>query len=138
MHKAYVALGSNLNDPRAQVLCAMDAIDHIEGCRVIKRSQLYITKPVGYLNQPDFINAVVELQTSLAPLDLLQALQGIEQHQGRVREFKNGPRTIDLDLILYENIVMETQHLTLPHPRMHERDFVLNPLEEINPTWRDL
>lgn len=130
-HKAYVALGSNLEDPHQQVLTAMEAIDALPGCSVTKRSSLYVTQPVGYLDQPDFVNAVVEILTSLDPLELLHALQGIEAAQGRVRAFKNGPRTIDCDLILYEDCVMNTEELVLPHPRMHERDFVLRPLEEI-------
>jgi 2-amino-4-hydroxy-6-hydroxymethyldihydropteridine diphosphokinase len=130
-HKAYVALGSNLDHPHQQVLTAMEAIDALPGCSVVKRSSLYVTKPVGYLDQPDFVNAVIELSTTLPPLDLLHALQSIEQAQGRIREFKNGPRTIDCDLILYEDCVMNTDELVLPHPRMHERDFVLKPLAEI-------
>lgn len=131
MHKAYIALGSNLDNPREQVLHAMNAIHAIEHCEVVKRSSLYITKPVGYLDQPDFINAVVEVKTTLKPLALLHALQKIEQAQGRVREFKNGPRTIDLDLILFDDVVMNTDELILPHPRMHEREFVLEPLREL-------
>jgi len=130
-HKAYIALGSNLDHPHQQVLTAMDAIHAIDGCNVLKRSKLYETKPVGYLHQPDFINAVVEIETTLSPLDLLHALQQIEKNQGRVREFKNGPRTIDLDLILFGDVVMNTDELVLPHPRMHEREFVMIPLREI-------
>lgn len=132
-HNAFIALGSNLDNPRAQVLSAMDAIHAIPGCCVIKRSSLYETAPVGYVDQPNFINAVVKIETNLTPLDLLHALQHIEISQGRVRTIKNGPRTIDCDLICYDDIVMKTEELTLPHPRMHERDFVLIPLKEIEP-----
>ena len=94
-------------------------------------SSLYLSKPWGYLDQPDFINAVIKIETTLAPLELLHALQTIELAQGRIRTIKNGPRTIDLDLILYEGVVMNSEELTLPHPRMQEREFVMGPLKEI-------
>ncbi len=131
MNNAYIALGSNLNDPEQQVLTAIDLIHALPGCMVIKRSSLHLTSPVGYLDQPDFINAVIQIKTLLPPLALLHALQRIELAQGRIRTLKNGPRTIDLDLILYEGIEMNTEELTLPHPRMHEREFVMKPLKEI-------
>lgn len=132
-HNAFIALGSNLDNPRAQVLLAMDTIDQLPGCQVLKRSTLHETAPVGYLDQPNFINAVISIETSLSPHELLHALQNIEQAQGRVRTLKNGPRTIDLDLILYDDLTLHTEELILPHPRMHERDFVMLPLAEIHP-----
>jgi 2-amino-4-hydroxy-6-hydroxymethyldihydropteridine diphosphokinase len=135
---AFIALGSNLDSPRQQVLLAMEKINTIPGCRVIKRSSLYETAPVGYVDQPHFINAVIKIETELSPLDLLHALQQIEMDQGRTRTIKNGPRIIDCDLILYSTINMQTEELTLPHPRMLERDFVLQPLAEIEPSWREV
>jgi 2-amino-4-hydroxy-6-hydroxymethyldihydropteridine diphosphokinase len=133
---AYIALGSNLDDPVQQVRMAIDAITVIAGCRLIKSSSLYTTAPQGYTEQPDFINAVVKIETSLSPLALWQALQAIEQAQKRVRVFKNGPRTIDCDLLTYDTITMNTEALILPHPRMLERDFVMKPLLEIDPEWK--
>jgi 2-amino-4-hydroxy-6-hydroxymethyldihydropteridine diphosphokinase len=134
---AFIALGSNLDNPHQQVLLAMEKINNIPTCRVIKRSSLYETAPVGYIDQPNFINAVIKIETELSPLDLLHALQQIEMDQGRIRTIKNGPRTIDCDLILYSNINLESEELILPHPRMLERDFVLQPLAEIEPSWRE-
>lgn len=131
----FIALGSNLEDPTKQVLQAMDAIHQIPHCKVLARSSLYTTAPEGYANQPDFINAVVKVETSLTPVDLLHALQSVEQSQKRVRAFKNGPRTIDCDMLSYDDIVLNTEELILPHPRMLARDFVMKPLLEIEPQW---
>lgn len=132
-HQAYIALGSNLDNPRKQILTAVNAINALPDCEVVQCSSLYETEPVGYLDQPNFINAVLEARTSLSPLALLHALQSIELQQGRLRSIKNGPRTLDLDLILYENVEILSEELVLPHPRMHERGFVLIPLYEIAP-----
>lgn len=132
---AFIALGSNLDEPRQQVLQAMDEIHALPDCRVIKRSSLYETAPVGFADQPNFINAVIKVETRLSPLELLHALQTIEIHHGRIRTIKNGPRTLDCDLILYSTVRMSTEELILPHPRMHEREFVLQPLAEIEPEW---
>jgi 2-amino-4-hydroxy-6-hydroxymethyldihydropteridine diphosphokinase len=132
---AFIALGSNLDNPRQQVLSAMDEIQTIPHCRVLRRSTLYETEPVGFLDQPQFINAVIKIETHLSPLELLHALQKIELSHGRIRTIKNGPRTLDCDLILYSDITLSSDELTLPHPRMHEREFVLQPLAEIEPTW---
>jgi len=133
MHRAYVALGSNLAQPEAQVNQAFDALARLPDSRLVARSSLYRSAPVGYADQPDFINAVARIETQLAPHDLLQSLLGIEQEFGRVREFRNAPRTLDLDLLLYDDIHFHEPGLTLPHPRMHERAFVLLPLLEIDP-----
>jgi len=133
MHRAYVALGSNLAQPEAQVNQAFDALARLPDSRLVARSSLYRSAPVGYADQPDFINAVAQIETRLAPHDLLQSLLGIEQEFGRVREFRNAPRTLDLDLLLYDDIHFHEPGLTLPHPRMHERAFVLLPLLEIDP-----
>jgi 2-amino-4-hydroxy-6-hydroxymethyldihydropteridine diphosphokinase len=130
---AYVALGSNLGDPRQQVLDAMVALADLPGTRVLQRSALYRTPPWGLLQQPPFVNAVVELDTALAPPALLQALFAIEQRAGRVRTGRYGPRTLDLDLLHVDGARMDQPQLTLPHPRLAERAFVLLPLNEIAP-----
>lgn len=136
MHNAYISIGSNIENPKQQVTTAIDSINKIPGCIVIKHSSLYQTKPVGYLDQPDFINAVVHINTTLSPIELLHGLQKIEQQQKRVRLIKNGPRTIDCDLLTYDQVTLSTDELILPHPRMYERDFVMRPLLEIEPDWR--
>lgn len=133
LHRAYVALGSNLAQPEAQVNQAFDALARLPDSHLVARSSLYRSAPVGYADQPDFINAVARIETRLAPHDLLQSLLGIELECGRVREFRNAPRTLDLDLLLYEDLQFHEPGLTLPHPRMHERAFVLLPLLEIDP-----
>jgi 2-amino-4-hydroxy-6-hydroxymethyldihydropteridine diphosphokinase len=130
---AFVALGSNLDHPAAQVRQAMAELEALPGTRVLRRSSLYRTAPVGKLDQPDFINAVVQIETSLAPADLLAGLLAIEQRHGRQRGGRNGPRTLDLDLLLYGEQVIDQPGLQVPHPRMHERAFVLVPLGEIAP-----
>jgi len=103
------------------------------GVRLLRASSLYRTAPVGYDNQPDFINAVAEITTDLAPLLLLRSLLALETAHGRERPFPNAPRVLDLDLLLYDDLSMHTPELTLPHPRMHSRGFVLLPLAEIAP-----
>ena len=130
---AFVALGSNLDDPRKHVLQAMDELSKLPGTQVLRRSSLYRTAPVGEPDQPDFINAVVQLDTALDPLELLDGLLAIERRHGRVRSRRNAPRTLDLDLLLYDDRTFDTPGLQLPHPRMHERAFVLLPLTEIAP-----
>lgn len=136
MSLAYVALGSNLGHPRQQVLDAMDALAQLPGTRVLQRSSLYRTPPWGVLDQPSFINAVVELDTALLPRDLLNALLDIEQRAGRVRAQRNGPRTLDLDLLHVDGVQLDDPQLTLPHPRLLERAFVLLPLCDIAPNLR--
>ncbi len=131
MNTAYIALGSNLQDPRRQVLKAMDELDYVPYTRVMAKSSLYQTKPVGLQDQPDFINAVVRVRTQLAPLALLQECLELERQHGRVRRERWGPRTLDLDILLYGDLTLELPELTLPHPRLHEREFVLKPLAEV-------
>jgi 2-amino-4-hydroxy-6-hydroxymethyldihydropteridine diphosphokinase len=131
--RAYIALGSNLADPENQVEHAIQAIAKSTDMQLTKQSSLYRTAPVGYDNQPDFINAVIEIKTNLSPLDLLHRLFGIENIQGRERTFPNAPRVLDLDLLMYDQVQMETGELNLPHPRMHERGFVMLPFAEIAP-----
>lgn len=133
MTLAYVALGSNLGNPRRQLLDAMDALANLPDTRLLQRSSLYRTPPWGVLQQPPFINAAVELDTGLSPHVLLDALLAIEQQAGRVRAERNGPRTLDLDLLHVDGVQLDDTRLTLPHPRMAERAFVLLPLRDIAP-----
>lgn len=133
---AYVALGSNLSDPVVQVRAGMVALATLPDTRVDRCSGLYRTAPVGpVVDQPDFINAACRLMTRLAPSALLAALLALEARQGRVRTQvpAGGPRILDLDLLLYDDQVLEAPGLSLPHPRLHERAFVLYPLAEIDP-----
>ena len=132
-HVAFVGLGSNLADPAVQVSQALDALDSLPQTRVLRRSSLYRSAPVGYLDQPDFINAVAQVETELAPHALLDTLLALEQECGRTREFRNAPRTLDLDVLLYDDLVHHEHGLTIPHPQMHLRAFVLQPLLEIAP-----
>ena len=133
MHLAYVALGANLDDPVAQVRAAFEALRHLPQSRLTRTSSLYRTAPVGVHGQPDFINAVAQLETDLDAAALLDALLAIEASFGRRRDFHLAPRTLDLDLLLFDDAVIDTPRLTLPHPRMHLRAFVLAPLLEIAP-----
>ena len=130
---AFIALGSNLSDPAAQVNSGFAALAVLPASRVIARSSLYRSAPVGYADQPDFINAVAAIETTLAPRALLEALFAIERRHDRVREFPNAPRTLDLDVLLYGDLQLHERGLTIPHPRMHELAFVLLPLAEIAP-----
>ena len=130
---AYIALGSNLADPKNQVEQAIYTFAKSTDMQLTKKSSLYSTAPVGYDNQPDFINAVIEIKTNLSPLELLHHLFEIENKQGRERPFPNAPRVLDLDLLMYDQVQMETGELNLPHPRMHERGFVMLPFAEIAP-----
>lgn len=132
-HRAFIALGSNLQDPVHQVNQGFELLLQLPETQLVQRSSLYRTAPVGYDNQPDFINAVAEVDTELSPLELLRALLAAETRQGRERPFPNAPRVLDLDLLLYDELSMHTPELTLPHPRMQERGFVLLPLAEIAP-----
>ncbi len=132
MTTAFVAIGGNLGDARATVLRAMDDLATLSGTRVIARSSLYRSAPVDATG-PDFINAVVAIDTALAPHELLAGLQRLEQAAGRERPYRNAPRTLDLDLLLHGDQVLDTPTLTLPHPRMAQRAFVLLPLAEIAP-----
>ncbi len=131
MSRAVIALGSNLENPVQQVEAALAAIAELPGVALLRRSSCYQTAPVGYADQPDFINAVCEVETTLAPQALLAALLEVEQAFGRVRTFRNAPRVLDLDLLLVEGVVLDTAFLTLPHPRMHQRAFVMLPLAEM-------
>ena len=130
--KAYLGIGTNLGDKIRNLRDAISALNLLPLTKVADCSDVYETDPVGYDNQEDFLNIVVEIETSLNSDSLLGAALGIEAGLGRVRTIKNGPRIIDIDLLLYENEVKNTEALILPHPRMMERDFVLVPLLDLN------
>lgn len=130
---SYVALGSNLGDREKNLKEALKHIAALPETKAIKSSSIYETEPVGEPKQRPFYNAVVKIETSLAPERLLQKLQEIEKAFGRVRKEKWGPRTLDLDILLYEQQIIATDKLTIPHPLMAERAFVLEPLAEIDP-----
>ncbi|MAC46193.1 2-amino-4-hydroxy-6-hydroxymethyldihydropteridine diphosphokinase [Oceanospirillum beijerinckii] len=132
-HIAYIGLGSNLENPVQQLLTALTELDQLDQCQLIAQSSLYSSKPVGPQDQPDFVNAVAKLQTELTPLVLLDRLQALEQSHRRIRERHWGPRTLDLDLLLYDDDFITNPRLTVPHAHMHERGFVLLPLQEISP-----
>jgi len=130
--RAYIGLGANLGELRATLLAALDRLDALPGTRVAAASGAYRSAPVD-AGGPDFLNAVAALDTTLAPEALLDALQAIEQAHGRQRPYRNAPRTLDLDLLLYAELPLQTPRLSLPHPRLHERAFVLLPLLELEP-----
>ncbi|WP_257296211.1 2-amino-4-hydroxy-6-hydroxymethyldihydropteridine diphosphokinase [Endozoicomonas sp. YOMI1] len=130
---AYVALGSNLEQPGLQLQRAVDDIDSVPQMTVSACSRLYRSDPVGPPGQPDYCNAVVAVNTTLAPLRLLDALQSIENAHGRVRSVRWGPRTLDLDIILFGNRRIESERLTVPHYQMQVRNFVLCPLLDVAP-----
>lgn len=132
MRGVYVGLGSNLDQPRAQIESALAAIAALPGTAIVARSPLYATAPWGYAEQPDFVNAVVELDTALPPRELLEALLAIERAAGRDRSGERyGPRRIDLDLLLHGDAALRESGLELPHPRIAQRAFVLVPLAAI-------
>jgi 2-amino-4-hydroxy-6-hydroxymethyldihydropteridine diphosphokinase len=135
MALAYIGLGSNLEDPLAQVTRAFDELAAIAGTVLVARSAIYSSRPVGP-EQPDFINAAALLDTQLAPLALLDALQAIEQAHRRVRIQHWGPRTLDLDLLLYDDHTIQHERLNVPHPYLTQRSFVLYPLADIAPNLR--
>lgn len=131
--QAFIALGSNLEQPVQQVQQALQALATLPESRLLAHSSLYVTAPVGYDDQPDFINAVAWIETEYSAPHLLAKLFEIEDQFGRARSFRNAPRILDLDLLLYSDIVLNSPELIVPHPRLHERAFVLVPLAEIAP-----
>ena len=132
MAQAYIGLGANLGDAHATLQQALADLAYTPGVSDIKASGLYRTAPVDS-DGPDYLNAVVSLQTSLDPLTLLRSLQAIEQIHGRQRPYRNAPRTLDLDLLWFDDTTINEPDLIVPHPRMHERAFVLAPLQELAP-----
>jgi 2-amino-4-hydroxy-6-hydroxymethyldihydropteridine diphosphokinase len=145
LHIAYIGLGSNLDQPASQLQRAFVDLDKLPGTSLVVRSSLYRSAPMecpdvsdmsGHADitgQPDFVNAVAKIATSLSPQALLQALLKIEHQHGRERTFRNAPRTLDLDVLLYDDMQLHEEGLTIPHPQMHRRAFVLQPLLEIAP-----
>ena len=131
--QAYIGLGSNLDEPRAQLDRAVVALRQTPGVNVRRVSSIYRTAPWGDTDQPAFLNAVVHIDTSLSPMQLLTELRRIEAAAGRRRVRRWGPRTLDLDLLIFDGTVSDTEELQLPHPRMHARAFVLVPLAELAP-----
>lgn len=134
LRPVHLGLGSNLGDRRAHLRAALERLSDI--ARIDAISGVYRSEPTGYREQPDFWNLVVAVSTDLEPKSLLAATQRIEETLGRRRTFRNAPRPIDIDLLLYDDVVVESQELVVPHPRMHERAFVLRPLLELAPEAR--
>lgn len=130
MKKAYIGVGTNIGDRLQNIRNAIDALRHLPGTQVTKVSDVYETEPWGYTQQDNFLNACIEVETILSPKTLLGACLGIEAASGRERPFKNSPRILDMDLLLYEGVSMNEDELTLPHPRISERAFVLIPLKD--------
>lgn len=135
-HKAYVALGSNIGDREQHLRNALGKLHVNSNCRVGKMSKIIETKPFGGVEQDDFLNACLELYTLLTPAELLKTLHHIENYEGRKRDVHWGPRTLDLDLLFYDDEIISTPDLTVPHPGIPERDFVLRPMAEIAPALR--
>lgn len=135
MTRAFVGLGSNLDAPHDQLDAALAALARLEHTELTGRSARYWTKPVGDPDQPEFLNAVAALETGLDSVELLESMQAIETAQGRARDPSRrwGPRPIDLDLLLFGSLTIHTPDLTVPHPRLHERAFVLRPLADLAP-----
>ena len=131
MVKAFLSLGSNMGDRLEYLSKAIDKIAQIQGCNILNKSRVYETEPWGYENQEAFLNLCISIETSLSPYELLESLQTIELELDRVRKIHWGPRTIDIDILLFDDIICEDVKLTIPHPRMRERAFVLIPLYDI-------
>lgn len=135
-HRAYIALGSNMGDREGYLKGAVKALSEAEGCKVEKVSDYITTEPYGYKEQEDFLNGCLQMRTLLTPEELLKLLHEVEEAADRKREIRWGPRTLDLDIIFYDNLVMDTEDLHIPHIEMHKRDFVLKPLAQIAPYLR--
>ncbi len=135
-HKVYLALGSNMGDKEAYLRQAADALQQTKGCRVEKVSEFLVTEPYGYTQQDDFLNGCLELSTLLTPRELLENIHKIEAAADRKREIRWGPRTLDLDILLYDDLILGEEDLHIPHIEMHKRDFVLKPLAQIAPYVR--
>jgi 2-amino-4-hydroxy-6-hydroxymethyldihydropteridine diphosphokinase len=132
----YLGLGSNIGDREANIRQAVNQLQS-DDLQLLRLSSLYDTEPMGFHDQPWFLNQVAEIATELLPLQLLQRIQGVEKSLGRKREIVNGPRTIDIDILLFAEVIMNTAELTIPHPRYRERRFVLEPLLELDPALKD-
>ena len=133
LHRVYLSLGANLGDRQGNILQALQYVQ--ARTTIVKVSSFYETEPVGYLDQPRFLNIACELETELSPHELLHLLKWVERRMGRRESFRNAPRPIDMDILFYDDLVLESPELTVPHPRLHDRAFVLVPLAEIAPDW---
>ena len=131
--RVMIGLGSNMSNPVGQIRAALREIDELPGCALVRTSSLYESAPVGVIEQPVFINAVAEVETTLTPHTLMASLLAIERGHDRVRSVRNGPRTLDLDVLLFADLCIHDGDLVTPHPRAHERAFVLLPLLELAP-----
>ncbi|WP_353684822.1 2-amino-4-hydroxy-6-hydroxymethyldihydropteridine diphosphokinase [Thermodesulfovibrio sp. 3907-1M] len=134
MHRVFLSIGSNIGEKEKNCFQAITMLEQ-SGLIIDKKSSIYITKPWGFKNQPDFANMAVEAFTELKPLELLQLLKKIESNMGRRPSIKYGPRIIDIDIIFYDDLILKSEELIIPHPLMHERYFVLKPLSEIAPDF---
>ncbi len=132
----FIGLGSNLGEPAENLLRAFDSVSRLDGVERPLLSPLYKTPPYGIVDQPEFVNAAARFETTLPPRAVLNSLLTIEEQMGRIRKEKWGPRLIDLDLLFYGDRVIEEEKLTIPHPEIHKRDFVLVPLADIAPNWQ--
>lgn len=133
-HTVYIGLGANIGEPLQQLESAIAHLNTV--LHVTKRSPIYLSRPLGKLDQPNFYNMVVEAATDLTPTALMEILLNLETAMGRQRRFINEPRPIDLDLLFFGQQILKSERLCIPHPRLHERDFVLQPLADIAPHWR--
>lgn len=134
MNIAYIALGSNIEPRYSYLEKAIEGLEQVAKIVVLNKSEVYETVPVGYADQANFLNMVIEIETDLSAFNLLDICQAVEGKLGRNRDVRWGPRTIDLDILLYNKENMKTEKLIIPHPRMHERAFVLVPLQDVNPS----
>ena len=132
-YTVFIGLGSNLDNPNAQIISASNKIKRVRNIDFLRISSMYSSPPYGFKDQANFVNAVVKIRSSLNPFDLLKILNQLEKDQKRVKYFKNGPRTIDLDILLFGNIIINTDRLKIPHPEIINRPFVAKPLCEISP-----
>jgi 2-amino-4-hydroxy-6-hydroxymethyldihydropteridine diphosphokinase len=131
LNQVYLGIGSNKNHPYFRINTVLKQINRIKSTNIVKKSSLYVTKPLGPQAQPDFINSVIEIRTNLEPLKLLHELQNLERLHNRKKTKRWGPRSMDIDILIYNNIIMNTDKLVIPHPGLEYRDFVLMPLYEI-------
>lgn len=131
MNQVYLGIGSNKNHPYFRINTVLKQINRIKSTNIVKKSGLYVTKPLGPQAQPNFINSVIEIKTNLEPLELLYELQNLEKLHNRKKTKRWGPRSMDIDILIYNNLIMNTDKLVIPHPGLEYRDFVLMPLYEI-------
>ena len=131
MNQVYLGIGSNKNHPYFRIYTVLKQINRIKSTNIVKKSSLYITKPLGPQAQPNFLNSVIEIRTNLKPMELLDQLQNLERLHNRKKTKRWGPRSMDIDILIYNNLIMNTDKLIIPHPGLEYRDFVLIPLYEI-------